>query len=197
MGITGRGKAEPIISFITENDEEFKKFLSDASEHISDFRIPFGLIANHWYRGNKKLFTLKSEGLYPPLGGFNYTAKTRFRGANVTRRYKAETLKKEEVGFAYPLLKRRGDLEKSLISKNSKGAEYFVGRQSMVLGTSIEYAKYHQSDKPRKKIPQRKMVFIDGGPAERAKDAIISGRIEAWTNIVADYVAQVLSRDAS
>ena len=186
--------ADPIISFIPENDDKFRQLLSDASEKISDFRIPFGLIANHWYRGNKKIFSLKGPGLYPPLGGFNYADTVRFRGSIVTKRQKAEELKKEDVGFAYPVLKRLGNLERSLSSKNAQGAEYFVGRNSMILGTNIDYAKYHQSDRPKRtKIPQRKMIFIDGGPAEIAKDALISGRIEAWTNIIKDHVNQVLT----
>lgn len=189
--------AEPIISFIPENDEKFRQLLDKYASRISDFRIPFGLIANHWYRGNKKIFSLKGPGLYHPLGGFNNQDKVRFRGAEVTKQLKAETLKKEEVGFAYPLLKRRGDIERSLTSKNDKGAEYFVGRQSMVLGTKVPYAIFHQSDQPRSKMPQRKMIFIDGGPAERSKDALISGRIQAWTNIIEDYAKQVLSGSAS
>lgn len=188
--------SDQIISFIPENDAQFQKLLDEVSDKVSDFRIPFGLIANHWYRGNKKIFALKGPGLYSPLGGFNYQDKVRFRGIEVTKRQRAETLKKEEVGFAYPLLKRQGALEKSLSSKSAQGAEYFVGRQSMVLGTKIDYAKYHQSDRPRKKIPQRKMIFIDGGPAEKAQDALISGRIQAWTNIIKDYVAQVVSGSA-
>ena len=47
--------AEPIISFITENDEAFAKVLNDAGEKISDFRIPYGLIANDFYKSNRKI----------------------------------------------------------------------------------------------------------------------------------------------
>ena len=166
--------AEEIISFIPENDKEFKALLDKYSDKISDFRIPFGLIVNHWYRGNKKIFSLKGPGLYEDLSP-NY------------KKYK-----KKDVRFVYPILKRKGRLEKSLTSKNDTDAEYFVGRNSLVMGTKVPYAKYHQSDEPRKSLPQRKMIFIDGGPAERSKDALISGRLQAWTNIINDYVSQVL-----
>ena len=185
--------AEPIVSFITENDKEFKKLLDDVGRDISDFRIPFGLISNHFYKGNRKIFTLSSPGLYPDFGGFKPTEKIKFRGQMITRRGVAKFLKNEEVGFIYPMLKRTGKLEKSLSSRNGAGAEHFIGRNSLVMGTNIDYAKYHQSDRPRKKLPQHKIIFIDGGGQEIAKDALISGRLQAWNNIINDYVIQVLT----
>ena len=188
--------ADPIISFIPQNDKEFKALLDKVGKQVSDFRVPFGLIANHFYRGNKKIFLLKGPGLYPVLGGFNPGDTVNFRGNTVTKQKKAETLKKEQVGFIYPLLKRRGDIQKSLTSKNDKGAEFFVGRNTLIMGTKVPHAKFHQSDSPRKSLPQRKLVFIDGGPAETSKDALISGRAQAWANIIRDYVAQVISGSA-
>lgn len=188
--------ADPIVSFIPENDEAFRRQLDDVADKISDFRVPFGLIANHFYKGNRKIFALKSPGLYQDYGGFNHDELVKFRGNLVTRRVKAKILKQEEVGFIYPMLKRRGDLEKSLTNKNDTGAEFFVGRKSLVMGTKVPHAKYHQSDRPRNVMPQRKVVFIDGGPAERSRDALISGRAQAWANIINDYVAQVLSGSA-
>lgn len=185
--------AEPVISFITENDKEFKAALDKAAEKISDFRVPFGLIYRHWSRGNKKIFSLNSEGLYPVLGGFNPRAEVVYRGKKTTKQEAAEVSKSEAVGFIYPLLKRSGRLEKSLLSRNHPDAEFFIGRQSLVMGTNVPYAKFHQSDKPRSKLPQRKMIFIDGGPAEKAKDAVVSGRLEAWTKIIDEYVSQVLT----
>ena len=182
--------AEPIVSFIVENDEAFANGLKRLAATTSDFRIPFGLIGNHWYRGNKKIFALKSAGLYPGYGGFNYNEKVMYRGQLVTKRKKAEEEKKRKFGFIFPMLKREGRLEKSLM-KGGSGAEYFVGRQELIMGTNVEYAKFHQSDQPRATLPQRKMIFIDGGPAEKAKDALISGRREAWLNIINDYIFQI------
>lgn len=198
VGTTG-SMAEPIISFIPENDKEFARALEKLGESVNDFRIPFQLIGNHWYKGNRKIFNLKSGGLYPPLGGFNHSEKVQFRGKEISRRERAEILKRESAGFIFPILRGKTQrLEKSLTSKTSSGAVFFAGRQTMVMGTSVDYAKFHQSDQqPRKVLPQRKVVFIDGGPAEIAKDAIISGRIEAWVNIVEDYVAQVITGDAT
>ncbi|RLA59237.1 MAG: hypothetical protein DRQ89_14340 [Epsilonproteobacteria bacterium] len=190
--------AEPIISFIPENDKEFKAALEKMGESISDFRIPFQVIGNHWYKGNRKIFALKSGGLYPPLGGFNNIEKVKYRGAVMTKNKRAELIKAEQVGFVFPILRGATKrLEGSLVSKNGAGAVFFAGRKTMVMGTDIDYAKYHQSDRPRKTLPQRKVIFIDGGPAEIAKDAVVSGRIQAWTKIIEDYVAQVITGDAS
>ena len=185
--------AEPIISFIPQNDKEFAAALEKLGEQVDDFRIPFQLIGNHWYRGNKKIFALKSAGLYPDFGGMSPNDKVRVKGRLVTKRVAAKFQKQREVGFIYPMLKRHGGLEASLISKSGAGAVFFSGRQTMIMGTDVEYAKYHQSDRPRKVLPQRKVIFIDGGPAEVAKDAVISGRLETWTNIITDYVNQVLT----
>ena len=181
--------AEPIISFIPENDEAFRGGLQRLAQATSDFRIPFGLIGKDWYRSNKIIFGLKSAGLYHPLGGFNYNEKV----GDKTKGQIAEERKKKEVGFIYPILKRKGGLAASMLSPTASGAEYFVGRQTLVMGTNVPYGKFHQSDKePRTKLPQRKFVFISGGPAERSKDSRIAGRRERWLNIMNDYVSQII-----
>lgn len=188
---------DKIISFIPANDLEFQTTLTRIGEKISDFRKPFNLISNHWYRGNRKIFALKSSGLYPGYGGFNPTEKITFRGQPTTRREAAEVTKSEKWGFIFPMLRRSGVLEKSISNKNAAFAEFFVGRQELVMGTNVSYAKFHQSDRPRKVIPQRKIIFIDGGPGEIAKDALINGRSEVWGDILNTYAADVLSGDAS
>lgn len=180
--------AEPIISFIPENDEAFRRGLKRLAEATDDFRIPFGIIGSDFYRSNKIIFGLKSAGLYPPLGGFNHRDKV----GGKTKRQRAEESKKKRVGFAYPLLVgETKTLKGSLLSKNHSDAEYFAGRKSLIMGTSVSYAKYHQSDKARTKLPQRKMIFISGGSKEASKDSKISGRRERWINIIDDYVSQI------
>jgi hypothetical protein len=184
---------DKIISFIPENDAAFKRGLQRLAESTNDFRIPFGLIGKHWYRGNKKIFGLKSEGLYHPLGGFKYREKVKYMGQYTTRQERAEVIKSEKYGLIFPLLKATGTLAASLTSKTSQGAVFFAGRQDLVMGTEISYAKFHQSDRPRKKLPQRKPIFISGGPAERARDSVVSGRREAWLNIINDHINQIVT----
>ena len=189
--------AEQFTSFIVANDEAFRDLLDKVSKNVSDFRIPFGLIAKDFYRSNRKLFTLKSPGLYPDYGGFNPNAPDRFQGEFLTRRDAARLRKKRQVGFVYPMMVRDGGLAASLLGPRNAGAVFEKTKTSLVLGTDIKYAIYHQSDRPRKKLPQRKVVFIDGGPAEKARDAAIAGRSERWFNIVVDYERQVLTGSAT
>jgi len=186
---------DQIISFNPENDKAFVKALNDLGKATDDFRIPFGLIANDWYKSNRLIFGLKSPGLYTDLGGFLPNRRDRkIKGERVTRREYAKYQKKKEVGFVYPILKRHGDIERSMSSKSSPGAEFFIGRQTLIMGTQISYAKFHQSDRtPRKKLPQRKLIFISGGPAEKAKDARISGRRERWLKIINEHILQLLT----
>ena len=130
--------ADPIISFIPENDKEFQAALKKLGESVDDFRIPFQLIGNHWYKGNRKIFALKSGGLYPPLGGFNYSEKVTYRGVSMSKKERAEIIKSEQVGFVYPILRGKTKrLEKSLTSKTGAGAVFFAGRNTMIMGTDI------------------------------------------------------------
>lgn len=182
--------AEEIISFIPDNDDAFKKALDRLGKAVDDFRIPFGLIGKDWYKSNKIIFNLKTAGLYAPLGGLN----PGFKEANGrSRRQNAEDRKKRLVGFAYPLLVgKTNKIKTSMSGPGAAGAEYFVGRQTLIMGTNVSYAIYHQSDRtPRTKLPQRKLVFIDGGPAETSKASAISGRRDRWIKIVDDYINKV------
>lgn len=186
---------DQIISFNPQNDKAFRNLLDELALATDDFRIPFGLIANDWYKSNRLIFGLKSPGLYQDLGGFFPNKKDRkINGKPATRREYAKYQKQKEVGFVYPILKRHGAIAASMSSKNAPGAEFFIGRQTLVMGTQISYAKFHQSDRtPRLKLPQRKLIFISGGPAEKAKDARISGRRERWTNIIREHILQLLT----
>lgn len=187
--------ADQIISFQPQNDERFRRALESLGKTVSDFRIPLGLISRDWYRSNKIIFGLASRGLYEDLGGFNPNLKDRkWEGQPVTRREYAKRSKLKAVGFVYPLLKRTGAIEASMSGPNAKGAEFFLGKQTLIMGTNISYAKYHQSDRtPRLKLPQRKLVFISGGPGETAQDSRINGRLERWLNIVNDHIRQVIT----
>lgn len=161
-------------SFIIENDENFRRGLERLERSTDDFRIPFTLISADFFKSNRKIFTLRSKGLYPDL-------------APATK-----VQKQKEVGFVYPILAREGALARSLTSPNASGAVNFIGRKELEMGTSVPHAIFHQSDEPRKVIPQRKVVFIDGGPNETAKDASIAGRSERWANIINDHILKLI-----
>lgn len=185
--------SEPLVSFITDNDKSFERGIQRLAKTVSDFRKPFAAISNDWYKSNKIIFGLKSKGLYHEFGGFKSQDKVMYKGIERTKQYVAEDKKRCEVGFVFPLLKRHGDLEASMLSKTNAKAEYFLGRQTLIMGTNVSYAKYHQSDRDRRTLPQRKMVFISGGPNEPSRDSAVTGRIERWLNIMNTHITQVIT----
>jgi phage gpG-like protein len=158
-----------------ENNEEFQRKIDSLGRATADFRIPFRLISSDFYRSQKQLFGLKSRGLYD----------------DIEKRTKAFKLR--HVGFIYPILKLTGDLADSTLGPSNFGSVYFISRQSLSIGTSIDYGKYHQSDKPRSVIPQRKFIFITGGAGDESADSGINGRRERWTNIIDDHVKQLIT----
>lgn len=159
------------FEFALENEKLFKEQLEELRAVSLDLRIPFTLIARDFYQSEKKIFALKGPGRY----------------ADLKDTYKER--KQREVGFIYPMLFKTGRLAKSLLDPSSPEAETYIGKQELVLGTSVPYAIYHQSDEPRSRLPQRKVVFIDGGPLDEAKDGKY-GRRERWANIIFNYIKQ-------
>jgi hypothetical protein len=133
--------AEAFTSYVVDNDRRFRNAITRLSEQTEDLRIPFGLILRDFYRSEASIFSLKSEGLYPPISP------------------KYGIQKERKVGFRYPLLVRTWRLASSLLGPNNPGSISKITKLSLTFGTSIEYGIYHQSDKARKKIPLRKSSF--------------------------------------
>lgn len=185
-------KRSTAFDWSIQNVEQFQKKLDQLGKATSDFRIPFRLIASDFYRSQKKIFSLSSEGLYHPLGGFRGST---IESNGLTRRRNAEDRKEKETGHPWaPILYgKTGDLRDSTLSKNHKYSIFFLGRKELQMGSSVPYGKFHQSDRPRKTLPQRKFIFIDGGPADRSNDSSINGRRERWTNIIDTHIDQILT----
>lgn len=162
--------AESVTSYIIENDKDFNLAIDRLAKVTNDFRIPFGLIAKEFYQGNKKIFNLKSAGKYPDL----------------SEKYKVT--KQRQVGFVYPILVKSGRLASSLVNPGDPETIRNISKTGLELGSEVPYLKFHQSDKPRTKIPLRKAVFIDGGPFETSVGASTSGRRQAWLNILNQYI---------
>lgn len=156
------------------NHKEIYDRLDKMGKVTGDFRIPFTLIANDFYKSQRKIFMLKGPGRYVDL----------------TPKYKKR--KKKEVGFAYPILLKTGRLANSTLGPSNRDSVFSLTRNSLVMGSSTPYGIYHQSDAfPRRKIPQRKFIFIDGGPGDKAQDGV-NGRRERWLNIIQSHVNQIV-----
>lgn len=170
--------AESFTSYSVDNDKRFRDAIKRASEACDDLRIPFGLILADFYRSEQAIFKLKSAGQYPDYksGG----AESKYAQAKQKRR-----------GFKYPLLVDSGALAASLLKKDAPGAVASVGPASLIFGTQIHYGLYHQSDRPRSKIPLRKFLFI-GPEAPQFATSEQQGRPERWMNILNDYTLKQL-----
>jgi hypothetical protein len=180
------GEFSPIgFRWELSNIDDFQRALDRYAKVASDFRPAFIAISSDWYRSNRKLFTLTSSGLYQdlaPTTGFPTT----------TSNYKEQ--KQKKLGFVYPILVGESrKLSNSILGKNNFGSVYNIGRKDLIMGSSVEYGKFHQSDDVRRVLPQRKFVFIDGGPADKSKDSSINGRRERWLNIINDQIIQEIT----
>lgn len=170
--------AESFTSYSIDNDKSFRNALKKAAEVSQDLRVPFGLILRDFYKSQQAIFKLKGPGKYPVFKG-KIDPKT-----GMTK-YQAE--KKADVGFDYPLLVRTGSLAASLLGPNNKGSISKVTELSLTIGTSIKYGIYHQSDKPRSRIPLRKFLFI-GPEAPSFATSEQMGRLERWQGYLADHI---------
>ena len=177
------------------NVEAFQRGLDRLGAATSDFRIPFRLITSDFYRSQKQLVNLKSKGMYEDLSTKPFTAWWE-KEKSLNRRYEGgyKEYKEARLGFAYPiLLGATGDLFESTLKKTHRYSIFFLNKQELNIGTSVPYGKFHQSDAPRKKIPQRKFVFIDGGKGDKSKGSGINGRRGRWLNIMNDHVTQLIT----
>ncbi len=157
-------------SYSVDNDRRFAKALKKAYEATGDLTIPLIEITKDWFRSNKAIFNLKSEGQYPDLK--DSTKKKKLR----------------QYGFVYPIFRAEGDLEKSLLNPTDFFAVHqIINKKTLVLGTAIPYAIFHQSDAPRKVLPQRKMVFIGPESAFSAENDIV-GRLQRWTQYLQNHI---------
>lgn len=181
-------------SYTIENDVAFRAALNKAKEAAGDLRLIFRLISADFYKSQKSIFQLKSPGKYPDLGGFQPNKKV---SANVTRRDRAKARKKALVGFLYPLLRgRTRDLETAATVQGGAGNITLIGKQSLTMGVSgrsVPYAAVHQSDRTRRKIPQRKYLFI-GPEAPRFATSEQKGRLERWLGIIGGNLPALISK---
>ena len=159
------------LIYAFDQDSEFRKTLEDVYNRTGDLTIPLTLIAKSWYKGNRSIFVLKGPGRYIDL----------------TEKYKRR--KKSKWGFVYPILKASGRLAESITDPSSADAiHYIVNKNTLVLGTSVPYAIYHQSQEPRTRMPYRPFLFV--GVEQIAPNDIKNNRLKTWFQILDSYLTQ-------
>lgn len=181
-------------SYVVENDERVSQALRRAASVSSDLKIPFSMIAKDFQKSRKAIFALKSAGEYPDLSTRPFFAwwerddKLRREYLNGYKEYK-----EAKWGFAYPILKRTGRLEKSVTDAADPENVTRIGPIEMELGTRVPYAVYHQSDEPRSRIPLRKFLFI-GPESKKYANTEISGFPERALNTLNSFVLRTLKK---
>lgn len=177
--------AEAFTSYSIENDRAFKAALDRAMKATQDLRIPFGLISADFYKSQQAIFKLQGPGQYPDFAGpkVGDTGKTRY-----------QLKKRDKYGREYPLLFATGSLANSTLGPNNKGSINKITALSLIIGSSIPYGVYHQSDGERKKLPLRKFLFI-GPEASRYATSDQMGRLERWLNILNDHLLKQMKRE--
>lgn len=179
--------AEAFTSYSVDNDRKFRAAIQRAADAVGDLRIPFGQILKNFYKSEQAIFALKGPGQYP-----DFTEQGKIVGP-LSKYAKA---KEKKTGFMYPLLVRSGRLSASLLSKDAPGSVAIIGPTELTIGTTVPYGIYHQSDKPRKKIPLRKFLFI-GPEAPKFATSDMQGRPERWMNILNDYVLKKIKQSGA
>ena len=169
-----------------ENRLDFEAGLNRLAKVTSDFRIPFQVIASDFYRSQRKIFKLKSAGLYAPLGGKNPSAAKTNRAKKAKEKFTGHS-------WAPILYGKSGDLRDSTLGKNHRYSIFNLDFTSMEIGSSVPYGPFLQGG--TKFMEARPFVFIDGGPADRSKDSSISGRRDRWLNIINDHILQLITGD--
>lgn len=191
--------SDPTFQFAFENEKLFKDALKDAQERVKDLRVPLRQVANDWYKSNRSIFSLQSKGGYQDLSTKPFVAwwdKERdSKGKPILYKGGYKEYKRKKFGFEYPILKRSGNLGRSVTDMNDSNTVLSIDKTFLVMGTRVDYGIYHQSDDARTKIPLRKFLFI-GPEAQRYATSDQMGRLDRWTKILNNYVLKIEARNS-
>lgn len=178
-------------SYEVDNDKRFEKQIKRLSKVVDNLAPAFGEISRDFFKSNIAVFNNK-PGLYP-----EYVSKTTgTTGAETPYAKRKQRL----YGRVYPILVASGKLRDSLTEPTAPNTDTIlsIGKKSLIMGTNVanekgvRYPLFHQSDKPRKKIPLRKFLFI--GPEAARYVSKEKGRLQRWLNILELWTEAELKR---
>lgn len=119
----------------------------------------FLTISKMFRQSRKSIWQLKSAGGYKDLSPQYKKWKTKTKRIFHQDSYWGTGRMMRNKARPYPILKLSGELEKSVTQKNHPNNVTIITKNSMALGTSMWYAKFHNSDKARGIMPLRKFIF--------------------------------------
>lgn len=158
-----------MVKYQVDPQKKLAKALQKASLLVNDLTIPLQLISQQWFKSNRAIFTLKSQGKYVDLSEL----------------YKPR--KKTAWGFVYPILKASGKLEKSITDPaHSNAISFIINRKSLVVGTNVEYAEFLHDG--TSKMPARAVVLFGN---EQVAPNALNTRVRQWELAILDYAAKV------
>ena len=162
-------------SYSIANDQEFEAKIDEALKAGTRLRTAFKLISADFFKSQQATFS-NSPGLFPDyidrVGGTS--------GANTPY---AKRKIAEGSGNPYPMLVRSGRLRDSLTGNGTGDTINAFNDRSLVIGTKVEYGKFHQSDDTRTKLPLRKFLFIGPEELQFSQDEQ-KGRPQRWIAII-------------
>lgn len=161
------------FNVIVDPGKKLQDKLKKLQRKSDDLTIPLTLITKDWFKSNRAIFALTGPGKYEDLSDGYKKSKRR------------------DVGFVYPILRRSGDLERSLTLPGDKSSiAQIINKKVLILGTSDRTAVFHQAG--TKKMPSRPPVLLG---AEQVSPPGINRRTEAWVKILEDYFTQMLGKE--
>lgn len=138
---------------------EVQRDLADWARRIDDWKPAFDKIAQDWRETARRTFD--SEGAVDGLP----------RWAELAESTKAQ---KRKAGYPEQILVRTGKLRAATINPRTS-----IGKRKMTLQVASDYGIYHQSRRPRKRLPRR--PFITVGEGRQARQA------DRWLEILAKH----------
>jgi phage gpG-like protein len=129
------------IEITVEGDEALARAFELMSSRMTDWRPLWPDIAAVFYVAEAAWFASEGLGTWPPLSdGYLKWKEKHYPGQKI--------------------LSRKGALRESLTSRSGAGGVYLEEAQSLEIGTSIPYAKYHQQDdRVGVRLPKRPPVL--------------------------------------
>lgn len=167
------------------DSKQFDNKIKQAIAQVKNLLPEFSVIASMWYKDNQQIFNLESAGQYE-----DYTAEN---GKKPTK----YMLYKKEHGVDkafYPLLRFSGKLANSILDPQAMGAVKELSATSLVLGTTIPYALYHQLG--TSKMPARPPI-INKASEKHGQTSIFQKRLANYMRVISASVARRVKRQVN
>ena len=148
------------FTFEVAGEKQIARRFTRLDDAVEDMTPAFKEITKSFYAGEKRQF--ETEGGWGSGGWLPLSP--------AYEAWKDPTLSIMELS---------GDLKASLtgmVPPNTAGNIEIIESNQLILGTDIDYAIYHQSNAPRTKLPQRKVIELP--ESERKK----------WTSIIHEHI---------